>query len=433
MRFTYSTLRDLMDNKKIKYDPSCMDDYDPASMDALIAQQHILHNIRAITDTETVAIRESLHRVLAEEIHSNINVPSHTNSAMDGYAIRSQDIPSTNHKSLKLIGTSWAGRPFDGAVNENECVRIMTGAVMPANTDTVVMQEHVEVNNDNITIDKKQKANQNVRQAGEDIAKGDVVFQPGKYINPADIGLIASLGIGEVNVYRKPRVAFFSTGDELVSIGTELKEGQIYDSNRYTLWSMLTRLGVEINDLGVIKDTPEAVENAFIHASEKADIVITSGGVSVGDADFVKATLEKLGEVNFWKVAMKPGRPLAFGKINNAYFFGLPGNPVSVMVTFYIFVQAAIEKLMGHTPKPRIQLQAISNSDLRKRPGRVEYQRGVYTLNDNGEYQVTKTGQQGSGILRSMSDANCFIYLPMESEGVRKGQTVEIWPFDSFI
>jgi len=422
-----------MNDKNIKYDPSCMDDYDPASMDAHVAQQHILHNITSITEIETVAIRESLHRVLAEDIHSKINVPSHTNSAMDGYAIRSQDIPDKDYKNLNLIGTSWAGRPFDGVVNENECVRIMTGAVMPRNTDTVVMQEHVNVDGENITIDHKQKAQQNVRQAGEDIAEGDVVFNPGKFIHPADIGLIASLGIGEVKVFRKPRVAFFSTGDELVSIGTELKEGQIYDSNRYTLWSMLTRLGVEIDDLGVIKDTPEAVEDAFIRASESADIVITSGGVSVGDADFVKTTLEKLGEVNFWKVAMKPGRPLAFGKINNAYFFGLPGNPVSVMVTFYIFVQAAIEKLMGHTPKPRMQLQAISNSDLRKRPGRVEYQRGTYSLNDNGQYEVTKTGQQGSGILRSMSDANCFIYLPMEGEGVSKGQTVEIWPFDSFI
>ena len=420
-------------SKTIKYDPSCMDDYDPSSMDAQIAQQHILHCIHAITDTEIVPIRDALHRVLAEEIRSTINVPSHTNSAMDGYAIRSQDIPESDQKTFNLIGTSWAGRPFNESVNQNECVRIMTGAMMPENTDTVVMQEHVEAKDSNITINCKQKPNQNVRQAGEDIAQGSLVFQPGKFFQPSDIGLIASLGIGQVTVYRKPRVAFFSTGDELVSIGTELKQGQIYDSNRYTLWCMLERLGVEINDLGVIKDTPEDIENAFKRASEDADIIITSGGVSVGDADFVKDTLEKLGEVNFWKVAMKPGRPLAFGKVNDAYFFGLPGNPVSVMVTFYIFVQAAIEKIMGHTPKPRIQIQAISKSDLRKRPGRVEYQRGIYELNKDGQYEVTKTGQQGSGILRSMSDANCFIYLPMESNGVSQGQTVEIWPFESFI
>ena len=417
----------------IKYDPSCMDDYDPASMDAQIAQQHILHQIKPLTETETVPIREALHRVLAEDIHSTINVPSHTNSAMDGYAICGEDIPSSGHCSLRLIGTAWAGLPFQNNVMPGECVRIMTGAVMPNNTDTVVMQEHVEVSDKQVTIDAKQKINQNVRQAGEDIAQGELVFKAGRYCHPADIGLIASLGISDVKVYRKPVVAFFSTGDELVSIGTELKEGQIYDSNRYTLWSMLSRLGVDINDLGVIRDTPEAVEAAFKQASENADVVITSGGVSVGDADFVKDTLEKLGEVNFWKVAMKPGRPLAFGMINDAYFFGLPGNPVSVMVTFYIFVQAAIEKMMGCEPKPRIQIQAISNSDLRKRPGRVEYQRGTYHINSHGQYEVSKTGQQGSGILRSMSDANCFIYLPMESSGIAQGEYVEIWPFDSFI
>ncbi len=422
-----------MADKKIKYDPSCMDDYDPSSMDAQIAQQHILHSINSITETEVVPIREALHRVVAEDIRSTINVPSHTNSAMDGYAIKSSDIPSKETKQFKLIGTAWAGRPFRNNVDDNECVRIMTGAVMPANTDTVVMQEHVQVNDNLITIDNKQQANQNVRQAGEDIAEGDLVFTPGKFLNPSDIGLIASLGIGEIKVIRKLRAAFFSTGDELVSIGTPLEVGQIYDSNRYTLWSMLTRIGVEINDLGVVRDTPEAVEAAFLEASENADIVITSGGVSVGDADFVKETLEKLGEVNFWKVAMKPGRPLAFGKIKDAYFFGLPGNPVSVMVTFYIFVQAAIEKMMGHEPKQRIQIKATSKSELRKRPGRVEYQRGTYELDEHGEYTVSKTGEQGSGILRSMSDANCFIYLPMESNGIGIGDKVEIWPFDSFV
>jgi molybdopterin molybdotransferase len=422
-----------MTNEKITYDPSCMDDYDPSSMDAQIAQQHILHSINPITETEIVPIREALNRVAAEDIRSTINVPSHTNSAMDGYAIRGSDIPNGGTKQLKLIGTAWAGRPYQGSVSNDECVRIMTGAAMPANTDTVVMQEHVQVNNDLITVDAKQKANQNVRQAGEDIGEGDLVFTPGKLLNPSDIGLIASLGIGKIKVFRKLRVAFFSTGDELVSIGTPLEVGQIYDSNRYTLWSMLTRIGVEINDLGVVRDTPEAVEAAFMEASDNADIVITSGGVSVGDADFVKETLEKLGQVNFWKVAMKPGRPLAFGKIKDAYFFGLPGNPVSVMVTFYIFVQPAIEKMKGHEPKTRIQIQATSDSELRKRPGRVEYQRGTFYLHNNNEYIVAKTGEQGSGILRSMSDANCFIYLPMESSGIKKGDKVEIWPFDSFV
>jgi molybdopterin molybdotransferase len=410
-----------------------MDDYDPASMDAEIAQQHILDSIVQVIETESVPLRDALHRVVADDIRSAINVPSHTNSAMDGYAIRASDIPQSGTSEFKLTGTAWAGRPFEGEVNPCECVRIMTGAAMPKNTDTVVMQEHVQINDDRIIIDANQKPGQNVRQAGEDIAEDDLVFKNGKYLQAADIGLIASLGIGTVSVVRKLRVAFFSTGDELVSIGKPLKTGQIYDSNRYTLWCMLARLNVEIIDLGVVKDTPEDVEQAFIEASQGADIVITSGGVSVGDADFVKSTLEKLGEVNFWKVSMKPGRPLAFGKINNAIFFGLPGNPVSVMVTFYIFVQQAIEKMSGREPHKRIKLKAKSKSVLRKRPGRVEFQRGIYEIDADGNYIVEKTGAQGSGILRSMSDANCFIFLPMESEGINEGDTIEIWPFESFI
>ena len=422
-----------MPNTPTHYDPSCMDDFDPSSMDAEIAQQHILNSVNPITDTETVAVREALHRIVAGKIRSKINVPGHTNSAMDGYAIRSEDIPKHETKPFKLIGTAWAGRPFEGPVNTNECVRIMTGAAMPNQTDTVVMQEHVQILDKEIIIDSSQHKNQNVRQAGEDIAKGDIVFNSGKLLSPADIGLIASLGVPEVKVFRKLRVAFFSTGDELVSIGTPLEKGQIYDSNRYTLWCMLTRMNAEIIDLGVVRDSRAAIEQAFIDASQQADVVITSGGVSVGDADFVKETLEKLGEVNFWKVAMKPGRPLAFGKVNQAYFFGLPGNPVSVMVTFYVFVQTALEKLAGQSPRQRLRITAKSASNLRKRPGRVEYQRGIYFMDKNGNYSVEKTGAQGSGILRSMSDANCFMFLPLESEGIKQGDSVEIWPFDSFV
>ena len=421
-----------MTDKPIQYDPSCMDDYDPNSMDANMAQQHILASVHAISATETVAIRQALHRVLAKPITANLNVPSHTNSAMDGYAINGQQIPQSGQQDFELVGTAWAGRPFTGTVATHQCVRIMTGAVMPDNTDSVVMQEHVRVSDTLITIDDKQKQGQNVRQAGEDIAIGDPVFTANHYLQPADIGLIASLGVAEVVVKRKLKVAFFSTGDELVSIGSQPKKGQIFDSNRYTLWSMLSAMGVEIIDLGVVRDTPEAVEQAFIDASQNADVVITSGGVSVGDADYVKSTLEKLGHVNFWKVAMKPGRPLAFGQINKAFFFGLPGNPVSVMVTFYIFVQAALEKMMGRNPRQRLRMQAKSLSKLRKRPGRVEYQRGYYEINAQGELQVSKTGAQGSGILRSMSEANCFIYLPMESAGTEQGDTVEIWPCESF-
>jgi len=421
-----------MAEKTINYDPSCMDDYDPHSMAADQAQQHILNSVRTITETETVPIRQALHRVLAQPLTSTINVPSHTNSAMDGYAIHGEQIPSSDSAVFKQVGIAYAGRPYTGKVATDECVRIMTGAVMPDSTDTVVMQEHVEVNQDNIRIDAMQKPGQNVRMAGEDISQGSQIFSANYYLQAADIGLIASLGIAKVEVIRPLKVAFFSTGDELVSIGNKLKTGQIYDSNRYTLWSMLTSLGAEIIDLGTVSDTPEAVEQAFVSASQQADAVITSGGVSVGDADYVKSTLEKLGHVNFWKVAMKPGRPLAFGQINDAFFFGLPGNPVSVMVTFYIFVQAALEKMMGRSARQRLRIQAISLSNLRKRPGRVEYQRGIYHIDEQGKYSVTKTGRQGSGILHSMSEANCFIYLPMGSEGAQIGDEVEIWPFDSF-
>ena len=421
-----------MAENTINYDPSCMDDYDPHSMEANLAQQHILDSVQTISETETVPIRQALHRVLAQPLTSTINVPSHTNSAMDGYAINGEQLPSSDSTIFKQVGIAYAGRPYTGKVAANECVRIMTGAAMPDDTDTVVMQEQVEVSGDKIRIDGKQKLGQNVRLAGEDISQGAQIFSVNYYLHAADIGLIASLGIAEVEVMRPLKVAFFSTGDELVSIGSKLQKGQIYDSNRYTLWSMLTSMGVEIIDLGVVRDTPEDIEQAFISASQQADAVITSGGVSVGDADYVKSTLEKLGRVNFWKVAMKPGRPLAFGQINNAFFFGLPGNPVSVMVTFYIFVQAALEKMMGRKTRQHLRIQATSQSCLRKRPGRVEYQRGIYHINQQGEYSVAKTGAQGSGILHSMSEANCFIYLPMESEGAQVGDAVEIWPFDSF-
>lgn len=419
----------------IKHDPSCMDDFDPASMDAEQALQLILNQVDSQIDIEIMPIREALNRTLAKDISSSINVPGHTNSAMDGYAIHLSDIPLKNTISLKNIGTAWAGRPYLGTVNKGECVRIMTGAVMPEGTDTVVMQEHIKKNGDNILIDDTTLAGQNVRQAGEDIPIGGQVLSKGRTLTPADLGLLASVGISEVSVNKKLRVAFFSTGDELRPVGSKLEVGQIYDSNRYTLHGMLTRLGVEIIDLGVIKDKREAVEQAFIVAADKADVIITSGGVSVGDADFVKETLEKIGEVNFWKVAMKPGRPLAFGKIKNAWFFGLPGNPVSVMVTFYMFVQPALKKLTGMRYQAPLMINATSQTKLRKRSGRVEYQRGILSQSKNNptQYEVIKTGAQGSGILCSMSDANCFIILAMESEGVDEGDSVQVLPFEAII
>lgn len=423
----------MNDNTTIKHAASCKDDYDPESMDCDIAQQFILENVRKIEGIEQLAIRSALGRILAKDIHSPINVPSHTNSAMDGYAIRGQDLPTDAIKEFKLVGTSLAGKPWHGTVNQNECIRIMTGAVMPAGTDTVVMQEHIERQDDLIKIGTDQKTGQNVRQAGEDLATGQRVLSAGKSLNPSDLGLIASLGMGEVSINRKLRVAFFSTGDELRSIGESLGEGEIYDSNRYTLFGMLSRTGVDIIDMGVIKDTREAVRHAFKNASNIADVVISSGGVSVGEADYVKEILEELGQVNFWKVAMKPGRPLTFGKVGHATFFGLPGNPVSVMVTFYQFVQPALRKMMGDSQINPLTLKARCTSKLRKRPGRTEFQRGILETAENGELVVHKTGQQGSGILRSMSEANCFIVLQKESSGIEKNTIVDVQPFSGLI
>jgi molybdopterin molybdotransferase len=328
---------------------------------------------------------------------------------------------------LKVTGTAFAGAPFQGTVKAGECVRIMTGGVVPAGADTIVMQEHVKAVQDRVTIGPGQTKGQNLRRAGEDLTAGQIALKRGLLLRPADVGLVASLGIGEVTVYRRLRVAFFSTGDELVSIGTQLKEGQIYDSNRYTLHGMLTRLGCEVLDMGVVRDDPKLLEKAFHDAAAAADVVITSGGVSVGEADFVKDLLNKLGEVVFWKIAMKPGRPLAYGKIGAAHFFGLPGNPVSVMVTFYQFVRDALLKLSGRDPVPPLPtFQVPCVSSLKKAPGRTEFQRGVLERDSHGTWSVRVTGEQGSGILRSMSEANCFIILPDTQGNVASGTLVEV-------
>jgi len=418
----------------IQRDPSCADDYDPASITVEEARANALDNIDPITGSEKISIRECLNRVLAEDIYSPIQVPGHDNSAMDGYAIAGSDLPDKDVKSYRIIGTAFAGTPFTEACNAGEVVRIMTGAVIPEGCDTVVMQEHVEaVDNTTVKIGEGHQKGQNVRQAGEDIAKGSVVITKGWRITPADLGILASLGIGEMKIYRRPRVAFFSTGDELRSVGETLGPGDIYDSNRYTLYGMLKRLDVDILDMGVIKDNPDALREAFQQASEMADIIITSGGVSVGEADYIKTILEEMGDITFWKVGMKPGRPLTFGKINNAQFFGLPGNPVSVMVTFYQFVQPAIHYLASGIAQYPASLNATCASSLRKRPGRFEFQRGIYEQNKNGELSVSKTGHQGSGVLTSMSHANCFILLPVEATSVEPGEIVQIQPFNGFI
>jgi molybdopterin molybdotransferase len=303
----------------------------------------------------------------------------------------------------------------------------MTGGVVPEGADTVVMQERAKANGKSITFAAGQKLGQNVREAGEDLKTGSVALARGRLVRPAELGLIASLGIGEVSVYRPLRVAFFSTGDELKSVGTVLGAGEIYDSNRYTLYGMLTRLGCEVLDMGVVADDPALLEKAFREAAASADVVITSGGVSVGEADFVKAMLAKLGEVVFWKIAMKPGRPLAYGKIGGAHFFGLPGNPVSVMATFYQFVRDALLILMGaHPVEPVPTFKAVCTVKLKKAPGRTEFQRGVLTRAADGSLAVRPTGEQGSGILKSMSDANCFIILGDAVGNVEPGTAVEV-------
>jgi len=348
---------------------------------------------------------------------------------MDGYAVNASEIPQEGTCTLHIIGTSWAGRPFKQALRPGSCIRIMTGGMIPEGADTVVAQENVQRKGDEIIIDARTRKGENVRPAGEDIASGDLILRAGTQLYPAELGLVASLGIEELEVYRRIRVAFFSTGDELRSLGENLSEGQIYDSNRYTLHGMLTRLGAELVDLGVIRDTRGNIENAFRVAAEKADAIITTGGVSVGEADFVRECLEKIGKIDFWKVAIKPGRPLAFGQVHNSWFFGLPGNPVSVMVTFYQFVQPALKKLMGETGSEILAVKATCTSNLKKRPGRMEFQRGILQRNNTGELTVTKTGEQGSGILSSMSRANCFIVLQAESDGVVAGEIVEVQPF----
>lgn len=412
--------------------PSCADPEDQNRLSIEAARQRIASLITPLTAWQRCPIRDALDRILHEDIISPINVPTYNNSAMDGYAIRSSDITNESF-SLKQVGIAFAGQPFQGEVNAGECIRIMTGAVVPNECDTIVMQEQVAVNDNMVTIHGKHPKGNHVRYLGEDLKIGDVALTVGRRIVPADLGLIASLGIAEVNVSRRLRVAFFSTGDELKSIGETLTTGQIYDSNRYTLYGMLKRLDVDILDMGVVPDQKDPLRQTLLQAAAQADVIITSGGVSVGDADYVKEMLEELGRVDFWKIAMRPGRPLAFGQINNALFFGLPGNPVSVMVTFYQFVMPALRILMGETEPDVTTFQVTCIDHIRKRPGRFEYQRAILFKDNDGITKVKTTGGQGSGILRSMSEANCFILLDEQCDGVAANNLVTVQPFSGLI
>jgi molybdopterin molybdotransferase len=408
-------------------------DTDPESFSVERARQLVLALVEPIEGSERLSVRNALGRVLAEDILATANVPGHDNSAMDGYAVRFSDLSIEVDSALTPVGTAFAGRPFAGRLEAGQCVRIMTGGVIPDGADTVVIQEMVRDSGGRIVIPPKQRRGQHVRRAGEDLRIGMPAIRAGKIIRPADLGLIASLGVAEVNVRRRLRVAFFSTGDELRSVGTPLKEGEVYDSNRYTLYGMLDRLGCEAIDLGVVRDRPAEVEAAFRRAAAEADAILTSGGVSVGEADFVRGMMAKLGEVAFWQIAMRPGRPMAFGRIGSAWLFGLPGNPVAVMVTFHAFVRDALLKMMGVSPvAPLPQFRVPCATPLKKRPGRSEFQRGIL-FREDGIWKVRATGSQGSGVLRSMSEANCIIVVEHERGHVEAGELVSVQPFEGLV
>lgn len=419
---------------------SCADDYDPNSLSVNRARELILSLLEPVAGHQQLFIRQALDRVLAADVISPIDVPAHDNSAMDGFALRHADLAADGPTRLAIIGTAFAGRPYAGKVGAGETARIMTGATLPAGIDTVVVQEVVTVEGDTVLIPPDQLREQHIRRAGEDLTAGKPALTAGKRLRPAELGILASLGVAEVLVRRRLRVALFSTGDELCSIGAPLKPGEVYDSNRYTLWGMLTRLGCEVLDMGVVRDDPLALEAALREAAASADVIITSGGVSVGEADFIKDIMARLGEVAFWKIAMKPGRPMAFGRIgegsDSAFLFGLPGNPVAVMVAFYQFVRPALLKLAGVAPDedfpgfPARCLEAI-----KKGRGRTEFQRGVLCRDPAypGEWCVRPVGAQGSGVLRSMSEADCFIVLDAERTKVGAGETVTVQPMTGLV
>ncbi len=414
---------------------SCLSDYDPEALSVARAQHIIGEFVAPVEAVEQVALRTALGRVLAHDLISPINVPSHDNSAMDGYALRGGDHNSDAPTVLAIAATASAGHPTEVHIGAGQCVRVMTGAVMPAGCDTVIAQELVAaVSDGSITIAPGSvRTGDNRRFKGEDLMAGSAALRQGRIVRPADLGLIASLGMAEVPVRRRLRVAFFSTGDELRSIGEPLDEGCVYDSNRYTLFGMLSRLGCDVIDMGIVKDNPEALEAAMRTACESADAIVTSGGVSVGAADHTRLTMARLGDVTFWKLNMRPGRPLAFGRIqsggHSAVLFGLPGNPVAVMVSFYFFARNALMKMMGaEAPLPLIKVK--SAGAIRKKPGRTEYQRGIF---DPDTQEVRITGSQGSGILRSMVEANCMVVLHQEQGSIVAGELVDVLLFEGLL
>ncbi|PHS73721.1 MAG: molybdopterin molybdenumtransferase MoeA [Cycloclasticus sp.] len=410
---------------------SCGDENEQGALTVDQALSNMLSAVSEKTTPERIHLTDAVDRILAEAITSPVNVPSHRNSAVDGYAVMQVELASgSDIKSLKVIAKVVAGHPYSGTLQKGEAIQIMTGAQMPELTDTVIMQEHVETDGENIRIDSRHTSGQNVRQAGEDIKRGQTVLEAGIKLTPPQIGLIASLGISEISVKTPLTIAVFSTGDEVLNLGEPPREGCIYDSNRYSMMSALKKLGCDVVDMGIIADDPDKLRNAFEMAAKSADVIFTSGGVSVGEADYTKQVLTEAGSINFWKVAMKPGRPIAFGSINDATFFGLPGNPVAVMVTFYQFALPCLQKMMGlTTPLIAPNIKAQCTEQIRKLPGRTEFQRGVLSLSETGDWLISTTGRQGSGILRSMSEANAFITIEHERSTVQKGELVNVQPF----
>ncbi|ELJ8516211.1 bifunctional molybdopterin-guanine dinucleotide biosynthesis adaptor protein MobB/molybdopterin molybdotransferase MoeA [Vibrio cholerae] len=410
---------------------ACCDTLSPAFLSVEQGREKILSLISPLAETESVAIQECYQRVLAREVFSPINVPAYRNSAMDGYALRGDDL---ERDSYRVVAEVLAGSHYAKTVELGEAVKIMTGAPMPLGADTVVMREQATQNGELVSFaGAKIKAGQNVRQAGEDLAQGQAVFSTGQRLLSPEMGMLASLGFAHADVFRSLKVAIFSTGDEVQAPGGDIEPNSIFDSNRFTLTGLLKQLGCQVIDLGIIEDDEAKMMQVLEQAAKQADMVITSGGVSVGDADFIKSALEKLGHIDFWRINMRPGRPLAFGQIAGKPFFGLPGNPVAVMVSFINFVEPALRKMQGEQGWQPLKVNAIALEDLRSRQGRTEFSRGVYAFNAQGQLTVRTTGKQGSGILRSMSEANCLIEIAPAIDTVKVGESVTIIPLQGRI
>jgi molybdopterin molybdotransferase len=395
------------------------------------ALEAMLVSIVPITQFESVELLQANNRILANDVISPVDVPPADNSAMDGYALRAEDLQQRD--TLKLIGASMAGTPFSGTLSSGQCVRIMTGAIIPDGADSVVMQENTQALDNNISFMQKPDIGNSIRLAGEDIATGSVVLEKGSRLKPAHLSLLASVGIPHVSVIRAPKVALIATGDELTAPGQALQKGGIYESNRYALHAMLKQMGADVIDFGIVKDDKASIHEAFVQADTLCDVVISSGGVSVGDADYVKEVLEQIGQINFWKVAIKPGKPFAFGKLDKAWFCGLPGNPVSSYVTFQQLVVPVLRKLAGENFANNQYVVAEAATTIRKRPGRTDYQRGIYYRDENGKLLVKPNGKQGSGMMSSIAGANCYIVLAQDSANIAEGQEVRIQPFSSLI